>query len=74
MHCSRLPPTEITPSPQNNSTEASPNPTPRPKNFFTEPPATDNTVLVEGILPTNSRNITTNHVEDLTDINPLAES
>ena len=32
---------EITPTLQNNSTGTSPNPTPRPNNLFTEPPATD---------------------------------
>ena len=47
---------KINPLSQNNSTETSPNPTLRPKILFTEPPATDDTVLVDGILPINSRN------------------
>ena len=64
---------EITPPPQNNSTETSPNPTSRPKNLFTEPPATDDTVLADGILPTNSHNTTTNQVESLAEINPLTD-
>ena len=70
-HSDLLP--EITPPPQNNSTGTSPNSTPRPKNLFTEPPATDDTVLVDGILPTNSCNTTTNHVENLAEINPLPD-
>ena len=63
----------ITPPPQNNSTGTSPNFPPRSRNLFTEPPATDNTVLVDGILPTNSRNTTTNHVENLVEVNPLPD-
>ena len=60
-------------SPQNNCTETSPNPIPRTKNLVSEPPAIDGTVLVDGILPTNSRNTTTNHVENLAEINPLPD-
>ena len=55
---------EITPLPQNNSTETSPNSTPRHKNLFKKPLATDDTVLVDGILPFNSRNTTANCVEN----------
>ena len=62
-HSDLLP--KITPPPQNNSTETSPNPTPK------EPPATDDTV--DGILPTNSCNTTTNHVENLDERNPLTD-
>ena len=54
---------EITLPPQNNSIEISPNPTPKPKNLFTEPPATDDPILVEGILPTNFRNTTADQAE-----------
>ena len=64
---------EITPSPQNNSIETSPNPTPKPKNLFTEPPATDDTILVESILPTNFRNTTSDQAENLAEINPLPD-
>ena len=67
LPCSQWPPT------RNNSTETSHNPTPRPKNLFSEPPATGDTVLVDGILPTNSRNTTTHHVENLAEINPLPD-
>ena len=70
-HSDLLP--KITPLPQNNSTGTSPNSTPRPKNLFTEPPATDDTVLVDGILSTNSCNTTTNHVDNLAEINPLPD-
>ena len=63
----------ITPPPQNNSTGTSPNFPLRPRNLFAEPPATDDTVLVDGILPTNSRNTTTNHVENLVEVNPLPD-
>ena len=70
-HSDLLP--EITPLPQNNSTETSPNPIPIPKNLFTEPPPTDDTVLVDGILSFNSRNTITNHVENLAEINPLPD-
>ena len=62
---------EITPLPQNNSTESSPNPTPRPKNLFKEPAATDDTVLVDGILPFNSRNTTIKSCKELSRNKPL---
>ena len=61
---------EITPLPQNNFTETSPNPTPRPKNLFKESSATGDTVLVDGILPFNSRNTTANRVENLAEYTP----
>ena len=64
---------EITLPPQNNSIEISPNPTPKPKNLFTEPPATDDPILVEGILPTSFRNTTADQAENLTEINPLPD-
>ena len=70
-HSELLP--EITPPPKNNSTWTSPNPTPGPKNLFTEPPSTADTVLVAGTLLTNSRNTTTDHVDDFSEINPLPD-
>ena len=64
---------KINAPPQNNSTATSPNHTPRSKHLFTEPHVTDDTVLVDGTLPTTSRNATTDHVEDLAKINPLSD-
>ena len=70
-HSDLLP--EITPPPKNKSTETSPNSNPGSKNLFTGPPATADTVLVAGILPTNSRNTTTDRVDDFSEINPLPD-
>ena len=58
--------------PQNNSTENSSNPTTRRQNLFAEP-GTEDTELVDGISPNNSNNTTTDHAEDLKEVNPLPD-
>ena len=63
----------IDPPPQINPTRNSHNSTPKPQNLFTELPGTEDTELVHDILPNNSRNIATDHVEDLEEINPLPD-
>ena len=63
----------IDPPPQINPTRNSHNSTLKPQNLFTELPGTEGTELVHDILPNNSRNIATDHVEDLEEINPLPD-
>ena len=63
----------IDPLPQNNSAGNSPNPTPKPQNLFAELPGTEDTELVHDILSNTSRNVATDHVEGLEEINPLPD-
>ena len=59
--------------PQNNFKGSSPNPAPGLQNLFTEPLGTEDTVLVDGILPNNSRNTTPDHFEDLEKVSHLPD-
>ena len=63
----------IDPPPQNNFKENSPNPAPGPQTLFRESPGTGDMELVDGILPNNSRHTTSDHVEDLQEINTLPD-
>ena len=63
----------IDPPPQNNSKGNSPNPALGPKTLFTEPPGTEDTKLVDGILPNSFSNTTIDQVEDLEEINSLPD-
>ena len=46
---------------------------PESQNLFTEPPGTEDTELVDDVLPNDSRNTTRDHVEDLEEIDPLPD-
>ena len=46
---------------------------PGSQNLFTEPPGTEDTELVVGVLPNDTRNTTRHHVEDLEEIDPLPD-
>ena len=59
--------------PQCNPTGNTPEENYEPLELFTESPGNRNIGLPDNMLPSNSQNVITNHKEDLTKINPLAE-
>ena len=59
--------------PQCNPTGNTPEENYEPLELFTESPGNRNIGLADNMLPNNSQNVTTNHIEDLTKINLLAE-
>ena len=60
----------IDPPPQNNSKKHLPKPAPGLQYLLTEPPGTEDTGLVDVMLPSNSRNTTPDHLDDLEKKNP----